>query len=134
MSTPTRGRRSRAASVEPTTETVQETPVTEATEADSSTLNVDTDAETVVDGQPEAKRPGRKPMDEAERQKRATFRACQKATELLREHGFKVAEPEGWEDPESERLRAAAVRALDALRAAGIDPTTVTDGVAPTAS
>lgn len=124
MATPTRRGR-RAAT--PETETVQESTVTETpSETPSETDQLTEKAESTESGATEERKPGRKPMDEAERQKRATYRACVKAKELLEENGFKVTEPEGWEDPEAERLRENARRALEALQKAGIDPASVT--------
>lgn len=74
-----------------------------------------------------ARRYGRAPMSDLERQKRLNFRACTKAADLLIDHGFTVTAPEGWEDPEVERKRANAKRALEELRAAGVDVSSLLD-------
>jgi hypothetical protein len=112
------------------TETVEPAvgPVVESPQEDSN-MSV-TEAETTENAETaepatEAAKPGRKPMDPAERQKRATYRACVAAQKLLTENGFSVTQPEGWEDPEADRLRESAKRAIEALKAAGIDPSTI---------
>jgi hypothetical protein len=131
MTTPTRSRGRRAAVPAAETETVS-TPAADVAESENSqesNVSETAVAESPTESQTESTdgpRRGRKPMDEAERQKRATFRACESAAKLLKENGFEVTYPEGWENPEAERLRESAKRALDALRAAGIDPATVT--------
>lgn len=130
MATSTRGRRNRPA--EPT-ETVQETTVSTTTEAPAVDLSGQSEA-TEGTETPEKSRPGRKPMDQAEREKRATYRACEKAVTLLEENGFAVTKPANWEDPEAERLRENAKRALAELAKAGIDVSSLGLGADATAT
>ena len=126
-STRTRGRRPAAVVTPVETDTVE--PVIEPVGTDTQeNPNVSTEtatAEATETGSVVANKPGRKPMDQAERQKRATYRACEGAAKLLKDNGFSVEYPSTWENPEADRLRASAKRAIEALEAAGIDPSTL---------
>lgn len=119
MSTPTRrGRRAHSAPVAP--QTPEDEPVSSTEPSEPAELNPEG---TTVDVSETGKvKLGRKPMDEAERQARHTYRACAMAADLLRNHGFTVTEPDGWKNPDEDRLKLAAERAIAALRKAGIDP------------
>ena len=122
-STRSRGRRGVTAPESVETESTEENTVS-VTEAET-TENAETPTDSAQENPTEGKKRGRKPMDEAERQRRATFRACEAAVKLLRENGFTVEHPAGWENPENARKVEAAQRALQALRDAGIDPSDV---------
>lgn len=130
--TPARRRRPTAAVKQPEFQEPAVTVTDDNPVQESNNVNENTEANTEVASPEnpapngtERARPGRKPMDEATRQRRATYRACEAARKLLEDNGFTVTEPDGWENPETDRLKDAANRALEALRAAGIDPATL---------
>lgn len=106
-------------SPEPTIE-----PVSAEPQEETAVAETESQTETSTENAP-ANKPGRKPMNPAERERRATYRACEAAAKLLRENGFEVKAPEVWENPDTDRLRESAKRALEALQAAGIDPSSL---------
>lgn len=126
----TTARRRRPSAVVTPVESQETTPAIEpATVESQENPNVSTETAENVEateaGSVVANKPGRKPMDQAERQRRATYRACEAAAKLLKDNGFTVEYPSTWENPEADRLRESAKRALEALQAAGIDPSTL---------
>lgn len=126
MPTPSRSGRSRTRPAAPEfsePEAVIETlPEPESTPEETVTeISNEQDVEAEDDGTSGHGKPGRKPMSQVERQKRADYRACQKAKELLEKHGFSVTAPASWEDPDVERKRDNARKVLAELQAAGVD-------------